>query len=109
MFKIILSCLMLASSFCFSYSIEVDTNLNTAWEMSRKYEWRQSLDFLTDLIDNPEISNVDRVHYLWRRAHVHAVFHNIPAYSHDLSEIHLLIEQFPDCAREAQEFYQVTK
>jgi hypothetical protein len=109
MFKSLFCLLMLMSSVCFSYFPEVDTNLNKAWEMSRKNEWRQSLDFLTSLVDNPEISNVDRVHYLWRRAHVHAVFHNIPAYSNDMGAIHLLMEDYPECAKEAQEFYQVMK
>lgn len=99
---------LLLSSVCFSYSPEVDSNLNKAWELSQKNEWRDSLDFLTSLVDNPEISDVDRVHYLWRRAHVYAVFHNVLAYTHDMAALHLLMDN-PECAKEAQDYYQVMK
>lgn len=97
------------SSVAFSYSPEAHNNLNKFWEMSRNNEWKAVLDQLTLLINDKAIPQIDKVHYIWRRAHVYTTLHDMNGYSSDMNMLYNIIENDPICAKEMQAFYQLMK
>lgn len=98
--KKILPFFVLVSSFCFGMSQQAKANLMICKEAEENNHWKSSLDFLTYLIDNEEILDIDKVHYLQRRRIIHQISHDVFSYIEDSQALQDLCETHPDCNHE---------
>ena len=98
--KKILPFFVLVSSFCFGMSQQAKANLMICKEAEENNHWKSSLDFLTYLIDNEEILDIDKVHYLQRRRIIHQISHDLFSYIQDSQMLQDICEKFSECKQE---------
>lgn len=103
--KKILSFFLLMSTFCFSMSPIVETNLAFAHDKEKINHWQESLDLMTYLIEDTEISYIDRVHYLWHRHWIYMIKHEVELYLLDIQFLKNICDVYPECKDELIEHY----
>jgi hypothetical protein len=98
--KKILPIFLLASSVCFSMSKQVEANLMICEQAEKNNHWQSSIDFLGYLIENEEILDIDKIHYLQRRRIIHQISHNVFYYIKDSQMLQEICEKSPECNQE---------
>ncbi len=95
--KKILPFFVLVSSFCFGMTDDVKNNLKICEGKENESRWQSSLEFLTNLIDDEQVSHVDKIHYLNRRKTINQLFHDAISFIQDIEKIRNLCETYPAC------------
>lgn len=87
-------------------SEEVEINLKCIYNLFDQNEWDLAIEELTSLIEDENVTNIDRVHYLWRRAHVFGMFHDYNNYTNDINLIRKIIKNDDKCKEEVFKYYE---
>ncbi len=104
--KKILPIFILMSSFCFSISQQAIANLMICTEAEKNNHWRSSIDFLTYLMNNEEILDVDKVHYLVELSKIYIQFQDETMYNETIVKLNKLCNNSLECMHELRTFYE---
>jgi hypothetical protein len=88
------------TNLCFAKSMDVDANVRAAWKSAQEGSCLTGIGMLSVLINDPNISDVDKIHYINSRA----VFYHFEGFlaesSRDRLRLAQMCEQSSDCLQE---------
>jgi len=103
--KKILPFFVLVSSVCFGISQQAEANLMICYEAEKNNHWQSSIDFLTYLIDNEEVLDIDKVHYLQKRRIMYQISHDVISYIEDSQMLQEICEKYTECKQQYTSYY----
>ena len=112
--KIIITVMLFFSSLCFAdfiddaeghYYIEICPQLEKAWVLHSEGHDEESIRYLTSLIDDESISNVDKIHYYFYRSNFFLSMDKTDNQIIDLKKITEMCESDEKCKNEFNFFY----
>ncbi len=103
--KLIFLCVA-ATSCCFSASQEMWPNLTKAWQIACPSKIEEGIAFLSDLINDPLVSVVDKIHYLCSRTQLFALLNRTEEVQSDRNTLRELCNRFEECRQEMWLYYE---
>lgn len=105
--KSILLCLsVVLSSTCFSMTPEVQKNMTKMKKLCTYHGPKVGIKFLTHMLERPETTAVDSLHYFYQRSLLNKSIGNEIEYWEDKKHVDLLISENEECLHEFKEYYE---
>lgn len=95
------------SSFCFAHTDQMMQHVTNARIMEHNGRIEKSFDYLNNLINCPEVSNEDKIHYIIARYNIHYNIKDFESMMNDDKLLKQLSESFPSCKEELWKHYQI--
>ena len=102
--KIILTFALL-TNFCFACPYTVSKNLDKIFLATSK-EISSSIEFLSTLINDDSILDLDKIHYLICRSQLYNISNYSIEYNNDINTIYNLCEKNESCYDEVRIYYE---
>ena len=105
--KILLIIFLLFTFNIYSYPPAVEENMEYLKLLYYKHRWEEAVDELSDLIEDDEIPNIEKIHYIWTRANIYStLFKDAKNYLKDIRLLRVIMKYDEECARAMWEYYQ---